>query len=135
MKIDAPRRDERRPARLMRRPRAERQRERRHRDGVRIVRVNDVRFQAADQPREPPRRRQIHFRPRRQRNQVEALGGALPQLAERMRDERRALADRSQTVDRQQHLVLAAPPGSGRIHVQREHFRVQSSEFRVILDF
>ena len=75
-----------------------------------------------------PRGGQIHLGPRRDRNQVEPFGRAPPQLAVRMRDQRRAMADRAQAVDGQQHLVLAAAPGSRRVDVKREHYgvRVQS---------
>ena len=38
-----------------------------------------------------------------------------------MRDERRALADRAQAVHGQQHLVLAAAPGPRRVDVEGEH--------------
>ena len=119
VKVHAPRRDERR-----RRPPASsrhRQRQRRHRDAVRIVRVDDVGPQPLEHPRQPPGGRQVHFGPRRERNQLEPFGGPAPQLAVGMRHERRALADRAQAVDGQQHLVLAAAPGARRVDVQREH--------------
>ncbi len=121
MKIDATRRDERRRRRAARRSRAKRQRERGHRHPVRVVRVNDVRPQPLDHPRQPPCGRQIHFRARRERDQLEPLASAAPQLAARMRDERRPLADRAQTVHRDQNLVLSAAPGAGRIDVQGKH--------------
>ena len=47
--------------------------------------------------------------------------GAPPQLAVRVRDERRALADRAQAVDGQQDLVLAAAPGPRGVDVEGEH--------------
>ena len=74
------------------------------------------------QARQPPRRRQIHLGPRRDRDQLEPFGGAPPQLAVRMRDQRRAMADRAQAVDGQQHLVLAAAPGPRGVDVKREHY-------------
>jgi hypothetical protein len=43
---------------------------------------------------------------------------ALPQLAAGMGDQRRAMADGPQAVDRQQNLVLAAAPRSRSIYVQ-----------------
>ena len=57
MEIHAPRRDEWRLGEL----RAHRQRERRHRDAVRIVGVNDVGLELLDDARQPPRRRQVHL--------------------------------------------------------------------------
>ena len=69
-------------------------------------------FHAADE---------VHLGARRDRDQVEPLRGAPAQLAVRVRDQRRAVADRAQPVDRQQHLVLTAAPGSGRVDVEREH--------------
>ena len=55
------------------------------------------------------------------RNQLEPFGGAPAQLAVGMRDERRALAERAQAVDGQQHLVLAAAPGPRGVDVEGEH--------------
>ena len=78
-----------------------------------------------------PRRRQIHLGPRRQRDQLEPFGRAPPQLAVRVRDERRALADRPQAVHGQQHLVLTAAPGARGVDVKREHRPVQGSRLGV----
>ncbi len=128
VEVDAARRDQRRRRSALGRRRSERQRQRRHRHAVRIVRVDDVGLQPLDDPRELPRRRQVHLGPRRDRNQVEPLRGAPAQLAVRVRDQRRAVADRAQPVDGQQHLVLAAAPGSGGVDVEGEHrigFEVQ----------
>ena len=76
-------------------------------------------FQAADE---------IHLGPRRDRNQLEPFGRAPPQLAVGVRDQRRAMADRAQAVDGQQHLVLAAAPGSSGVDVQGEHRLAFSSQ-------
>jgi hypothetical protein len=38
-----------------------------------------------------------------------------------MRDEHRAVAERAHAEHRQQHLILAAAPGAGRVDVHREH--------------
>ena len=124
MKIDATRRDERRPC--WRRDRipprcAQRKSERGHRDAVRIVGVDDVGIQPVDDARELPAGVEIHLHSRRERNEVEPLGSAPPQLAVRVRDERGTLADFAQAVHRQQHLVLPAAPRSGRIDVEGEH--------------
>jgi hypothetical protein len=52
------------------------------------------------------------------------VGGAIietPDGVLLVRNQRRAVADRAQSVDRQQHLVLTAAPGPRRINVDREH--------------
>ena len=100
---------------------AERQRERRHGDAVRVVRVDDVRLQPLDDARQPPGRRQVHLGARRERDELEAFGGAAAQLAVRMRDERGPMPDLAQAVHGQQHLVLAAAPGPGGVDVEGEH--------------
>src|SRR5205807_1268107 len=46
---------------------------------------------------------------------------APPQLAVRVRDERRAVSNRPQSVDREQHLVLTAAPGACGVNVKGEH--------------
>ena len=83
VEVDAARRDERRRAAARRR--AERQRDARHRDGVRIVRVDDVGLQPFDDAREPPRRREVHFGARGQRDELEPFlfhaAGAPPPAA------------------------------------------------------
>ena len=99
----------------------ERQRQRRHRDPVRIVGVHDVRPQRLTTRAKPPRRRQVDLGPRRDRNQLEPFAGAPPQLAVGVRDERRAMADLAQAVHGQQHLVLPAAPRAGGVDVKREH--------------
>ena len=104
VEVDAPRGDERR----LRRRRRDRQRERRHRDAVRIVRVDDVGPELLDDARQPPGRGEVHLGARRERDQLEPFRRALPQLAVRVRDERRPLADRAQAV------APSTAPGSGR---------------------
>ena len=121
VKVDAPRRHERRRPRRGGRARSKGKRQRDHRDAVRIVRMDDIWPEAPHHARETPRRRQIHLGPWRDGNQVEAFLHSPPQLAVRVRDERGAVADRPQTVHRQQNLVLAAPPCARRIDMQREH--------------
>ena len=101
----------------------ERQRERGHRDAVRIVGVHDVRPQPLDDARQTPGGRQVHLGPRRNRNQLEPLAGAPPQLAVRMRHQRGTMADLAQAVDGQQHLVLSAAPRAGGVDVEGEHLR------------
>ena len=101
---------------------AERQRQRRHRDAVRIVRVDDVRRQPLDQTRESRHAAERSISVRGASGiELEPLGGAPPQLAVRVRDERGALADRPQAVDGQQDLVLPAAPGPRGVDVEREH--------------
>ena len=125
VKIDAARRDERRRAatRALGGRRPHRQRQRGHRDAVRVVRVDDVGGEPPDDSREPPGRGQIHLGARRDRNQIQAFGRAAAELAVRVRDQRGAMPDRSQTVHGQQHLVLAAAPRSRRVDVKGEHLR------------
>ena len=82
-----------------------------------IVRVDDVGPQPFQQPRELPRRGQIHLGARRERDEVEPFGDAAAQLAVRVRDQRRALADRAQTVHGQQYLVLTAAPRPRGVYV------------------
>ena len=68
--------------------------------------------------RQPPRGGEIHLRARRQRNEVEPLFGAPPQLAAGMGDERGAVPERAQAQHRHEHLVLASPPGARGIDVE-----------------
>ena len=82
-----------------------------------IVRVDDIRPQALDDARQPPRRRQVHLAARSDWDEVEAFFHAPAQLAVRMCDERRPLAERPKAVHGQEHLVLAAPPGARRVDV------------------
>jgi hypothetical protein len=83
-----------------------------------IVRMHDVRFQALDDAGQPPGGGEVHFRARRDRDQLETLVGAAPQHAVRMCDQCRPMTERVQAVDRQQDLVLAAAPGSRRVDVK-----------------
>ena len=100
---------------------AHRQRQRRHRHAVRVVRVDDVRPEPLEDARQPPRGAQVHLGLRRERDEVEPLLRALPQLAVRVRDEHRPVAERAQPDDGDQHLVLSAAPGARRVDVQGEH--------------
>ncbi len=119
MKVDTARDDQRRLAVLCGRG-AEREREACHGDAVRVVGVDDVGLQLLDDAVQPPRSGEVHLGFRRERNELEPFGGALAQLAVRMRDERGTLADFAQAVDGQQHLVLPATPGSSGVDVQGE---------------
>ena len=75
-----------------------------------------------DDARQPPRGRQVHFASRGASGiELEPFGGALAQLAVRVGDEHRPVAERPQPVHGQQHLVLAAAPGPRGVDVQREH--------------
>ena len=125
MKVDAPRRDQRRRSAVAR------ARATAPSDAIATPCGScawiDVGPQPLDDARETPGGREIHFGARRDRDQLEPLGRAPPQLAVRMGDERGALADRPQPVDGQQDLVLAAAPRPRRVDVQREHSRFKSS--------
>ena len=96
VKVDAARRDERRhsAARALCGRRPHRQRQRRHRDAVRVVRVNDVGGEAPDDPREPPGRGEVHLGARRERDEVQAFGRAAAKLAVGMRNQRGPMPDR-----------------------------------------
>jgi hypothetical protein len=122
MEVDAPRRDERR----LHRPGAHRQRQRRHRDPVRIVRVHDVRLQALQNAREAPRGVEIELGPRRQRDQVQSFRRPLPQLSVRVRDQQRPMTEGPQAQDGHQHLILTATPRSRRVDVEGEHYSGES---------
>ena len=52
-------------------------------------------LEALDDARQPPGRSEVHLRARRDRNQLESFAGAAPQLAVRVRDERRTMTDRA----------------------------------------
>src|SRR5206468_9248147 len=111
MKVDAAGGDEGRRAAACDRSGAERQRQRRQRHPVRIVRMDEIRREPLHELAEPPGGREIQLGARRERDYVERVPGAAPDLAVRMHDERRAVADRVQAVHRQQYLVLTASPG------------------------
>ena len=122
VEVDAARGDERRLGEL----RAHRQRQAGHRHAVRIVGVDDVGLELLEQARQPPRRAEIHLGLRRERDEVQAFLRALPQLAARMRDEHRAMAERAQAEDGDQHLVLPTTPRPRRVDVEREHLLRES---------
>jgi len=65
---------------------------------------------------------------RREGDEVQAFRGTAPQLTIRMRHQRGAVAQRAQAEHRDEHLVLAAAPGSGRVDVQRKHVAQRSEE-------
>ena len=117
VEVDAARRDDARP----RLGRAERQRQAGHRDGVRIVRVHDLRLPLPDDARQLPRRRQIDLVARRERHEIGPFGRAAIELALRVRDEHGLVAERAQPEDRQEDLVLSAAPGAGGVDVEGEH--------------
>ena len=88
---------------------------------MRVMRVQNVGTQPLDDARQLPGGGKIHLGARRERDELESLRHALHQFAAGMRHERRALTDGAQAVHRQQHLVLAAAPRSGRIDMKGEH--------------
>jgi hypothetical protein len=109
---------------------AHRQREPRHRNAVRIVRVHDVGLVVADDARQPPRRAQIDLVARRQPDQIRSFGGALVQLTIRVRDEHRSVPAFAQSQDGQERLLLSAAPGPGGVDVEAEHSSHSFANFR-----
>ena len=103
--------------------RSHRQRQRRHRHAMRVVRMDDVRTQPADDAREAPRRREVHLGAWCERDEVGALGCAFAQLTLRVDDECGAVAESAQPVDGEQHLVLPTAPAACGVDVEREHAR------------
>ncbi len=83
--------------------------------------MDDVGLEAFDDARQTPGGGQVKLGSRGDGDEVEPFVGAPAELAVRVGDERRLMPERSQAVDGQQHLVLAASPGSGRVDVQGEH--------------
>jgi hypothetical protein len=77
---------------------------------VRIVCVDDIWPELPDHATEAPRGGQVDFGARRNRNQLEPLAGAPPQLAVGVRDESGPLADFAESINGQQHLVLTTAP-------------------------
>ena len=100
-------------------------------DGVRIVRVHDLRLPLPDDARQLPRRRQIDLVARRERHQIGPLERAAIELALRVRDEHRLVAERPQTEDRQEDLVLSAAPGPCGVDVEGEHSSQSFANFRL----
>ena len=97
--------------------RHERQRERRQRDGVRIVRMHDVGPQVLDDARQLPAGVKIDFGARRESNEIVPFRCASCELAFGMRDEHGSVSPLAQAEHGEQHLALSASPGSRRIHV------------------
>ena len=116
VKVDAPRRREKRAA-----PAGERDGRRGQGQRVRIVCVHDVRSEPAQEPGQPPRGAQIQLAGRGQGNEIRPAGRAAVQLTPRVGDERGPLAGGAQAGDGQANLLLAPAPGPGRIDMQGEH--------------
>ena len=126
MEVDAARGDQRRHGRAD----AEGQRHRRHRHRVRVVRVHDVGPVHRNHAGEPPGRRQVHLRPRRERHQIVAFAGALIQHALRVRHEHGPMAARAHPEHGQKDLLLPAAPGAGGVEVECEHSSNNLANFR-----
>ena len=102
--------------------RAHRQRERGHRDAVRIVRVDDVGLELLDQ-------RGTAATPRRGPSRCVGASGIRSSPPSRagasspsgMGHEHGAVAERAQAQHGDQHLVLTAAPRARRVDVEREH--------------
>ncbi len=99
----------------------ERQRERCHRYGMRIVRVDDLRCELAEDARELPRRRQVDLVARRECHQIGSFARTSMELALAVSDEHGAVSNGSKAKDGQEDLVLSAAPGPGGVDVEREH--------------
>ena len=80
--------------------------------------MNHVGAEPLEHSRQPPGGREVHFGAGGERHQVEPLGGSPQQFAVRVRHQGRAIADFTQAVDGQQHLILAAAPAARRVDVQ-----------------
>src|SRR5436309_2609590 len=98
---------------------------------MRIVRVDNVGRELLHLLREPPGRGEIQLAARRQRDELLTLRDAAAKLGVRMGDERRAVTQCAQAVDRQPHLVLAAAPRPGRVNVKREHAEIRKLELGI----
>ena len=101
--------------------------ERRQGNRMRIVRVQDVGLQLLDDARELPSGVQINLGTGSESNEVVPFRCARRELAFGIRDEHRAVSPLAQTEHGEQHLSLSAPPGLGRVDVNREH--VSPAEF------
>jgi hypothetical protein len=88
---------------------------------VRIVRVHDLRFHLAHDPRQLPRRRQVDFVTRNKRDEIGAFGRAAIELSFRVGDEHGPVPERAQTQNGQEDLVLSAAPGTCGVDVEGEH--------------
>ena len=88
---------------------------------MRIVRVHDLGLPVADDARQFPRRGQIDLVARRERHQIGPFRGTAIELALRVRDEDGLVADRAQSENGQEDLVLSAAPGAGGVDVEGEH--------------
>ncbi len=117
VKVDAARRYESR----RREPTRHRPCQRRERDAVRVMRMEDRGPQLFDQARQLPGRSEVHLVAWRQRIQVGAFGHPPPQFAVRMGDQRGPMTSGPQTGHGQHDLVLSATPRAGRVNVKREH--------------
>ncbi len=117
MKIDAPRRHDERPRR---RP-AERERQRRHRHPVGVVRMDDFGSPLTNESRQPPRRGQVGFAACGERHQVGTLPRAPEELAFRVRHEDGPVTALPQSQHGQEDLVLSAAPGACGVEMEGEH--------------
>ena len=117
MEVHAARRDE--PRSLF--AAANGERHGRHRHGVRIVRVDDLRTMEAEDARQAPRGREVHLRSHGERHQVVPLAGARVQRARGVCHEHGPVTALAHPEDGQQDLLLAAPPGAGGVDVERDH--------------
>ena len=117
MEVHAPGDDDRRPPAV--RDRGEGHRRHRHR--VRVVGVDEVGREVADDPREAERRGEIDFVGRRQADEIVAFARAPRQFALRVRHEHRPVAARPEADDGQEDLVLSPAPRAGGVDMEAEH--------------
>ena len=100
---------------------AERQRQCRHCDRVRIVRMYHLRLPLPDDAREFPRRREVDLVARRQRDEIRSFRRPAIQRALGMGHQDGPVAEGAKTEDGQEDLVLSAAPGAGGVDVECEH--------------
>ncbi len=79
--------------------------------------MDDVGPELLEQAGQPPRGGEVHLGARRQREEVQPLFGAAAQLSAGVRNQGGAMTERAQAQDRDEDLVLSAPPRARRIDV------------------
>ena len=80
--------------------------------------MNHVGAEPLEHSRQPPGGGEVHLGTGCQRHEVESLGGPPQQFAVRVGHQGRTMADFTQAVDGQQHLILAAAPAARGVDVQ-----------------
>ena len=88
---------------------------------MRIVRVDDIRFQIPDDAEEPPAGMKVEFGARCKLQQVVSFRSATCELSVRMSHENSAMSALSKAENGQEDLTLAAPPRTLGVDVQGYH--------------